>query len=222
MRKVRLRRHVHVQPLQLHHGNSDRLARLVAQRRMKPELVELDQRPGYPAVPFAPLYRYATRPAPAARCAVPCPRPTARSPARHESCPAPRARESAPRASPRSRRAASARPGAAQQRSPRPAQSAPAATAPAAHLSHRCLRQNPARFAATPILARVHFRRRSFTLESSSSFFDAIAADNCCTASCRFLSSPDPSVRWLPRPLSLFLFPVPRCRRLLLTDASAD
>jgi len=41
MSKVRLRGHVHGEPLQLHHGNLHRLARPVTQWRVKAELVDL-------------------------------------------------------------------------------------------------------------------------------------------------------------------------------------
>ena len=56
-----------------------RLARLVAQRRMKAKLLQPDQRLDRSLVP--PVQeRSRLRPVPAARCAVPCPRPTIHSP----------------------------------------------------------------------------------------------------------------------------------------------
>ncbi len=115
VREVRLRRHIHIQPLQLHHRNPDRFARPITQRCMEPELVQLDQWPRRGRSAARSRNRHAQLPAPAARCAVPCLRPTAHSPAKHESCPAPRGRESVPPAFPRLRRAASAPPGATRQ-----------------------------------------------------------------------------------------------------------
>ena len=43
MQKVRPWRHIHFKPLQPHHRDANHLARFVVDRRMKPELLELDQ-----------------------------------------------------------------------------------------------------------------------------------------------------------------------------------
>src|SRR5580692_11591180 len=45
VREMRLWRNIYIQPLQLHNGNPDGLARFETQLRVKPELGQLDERP---------------------------------------------------------------------------------------------------------------------------------------------------------------------------------